>query len=236
MGIAMDRRAATDHFWSRVDQSGGPDACWPWTGSIFPTTGYGQARMKAFGDQYIAHRIAYWLSYGDPPEGHQIDHTCHNDDLGCAGGKTCQHRRCCNPAHLEAVPPGTNIARANGPRGRLGGATHCPKGHPYDKKNTKRVKLKSGGWGRQCRACTRELSYERRTGEQRPAAWDADMRKNDEQCRNGHPRTPENVKVSSDGHLRCVPCTLESRAKTNKKRRQARKLGVKISELPPELH
>lgn len=228
----MDRRTATDHFWSRVDQSDGPDACWPWTGAPFPSTGYGQVRMKAFGKRHSAHAVAYWLSYGDPPEGLQIDHECHNRDLECLGGRTCLHRLCCNPAHLEAVPPGTNLARANGPRGRLGGATHCPKGHPYDEENTKRVKLKGGGWGRQCKACTRELAYERRTGEKRPADWNTDMRKNDQECRNGHPRTPENVKREKSGKLRCVPCLRETRARTNEKRQRARQLGIKISELP----
>lgn len=28
-------------FWSRVDKSGGPDACWPWTAGCFQPSGYG---------------------------------------------------------------------------------------------------------------------------------------------------------------------------------------------------
>src|SRR5438874_974236 len=30
-----------DGFWSKVDKSGGPDACWPWTGCI-NAWGYGK--------------------------------------------------------------------------------------------------------------------------------------------------------------------------------------------------
>lgn len=74
-----------DRFWSRVDDSGGPDSCWPWQLSRFPT-GYGHAILH--GREY-AHRIAYELATGNDPRGLDVCHTCDNPP-------------CCNPAHLFA--------------------------------------------------------------------------------------------------------------------------------------
>ena len=58
-----------------------------------------------------------------------IDHVCHNDDLSCAGGNACRHRRCFNPAHLAVTSRSQNIR--NGRAGAWGRSkTHCPKGIP----------------------------------------------------------------------------------------------------------
>jgi len=78
-------RAAV-RFWKRVDSSGGPDACWPWTGPYFPS-GYGSAG-KGYPDQY-AHRTAFILSRGrrPAPEKPCVLHSCDNPP-------------CCNPKHL----------------------------------------------------------------------------------------------------------------------------------------
>jgi hypothetical protein len=102
-----------------VDKSGGPDACWPWTGAIQKpgktgkTGGYGLIRGGRDG---VAHRVAYEEWVGPIPEGHEIDHTCHNADPDCVPA-LCPHRRCCNPAHLEPVSPQVNMARARARRG-----------------------------------------------------------------------------------------------------------------------
>jgi HNH endonuclease len=109
-------------------------------------TGYGQV----FRDGLViyAHRAMYELMVGPIPEGLVLDHTCHNTDLSCPGGKDCWHRRCVNPAHLEAVPHLVNIRRAREPRK----ATHCPQGHPYSGVN---LYLRSDG-GQGCRTCKRQ--------------------------------------------------------------------------------
>jgi hypothetical protein len=146
------------HFWSNVDRSGGPDACWPWLMSIVGTTGYGQYHNKMAG-RSAAHTYAYRQAIGPVPEGHQVDHTCHNSAVDCAGGKTCLHRQCCNPAHLEAVPGAENQRRADAPRNRGAQKTHCINGHLYDEANTCWIKVDRRGKMydvRRCRVCNRD--------------------------------------------------------------------------------
>jgi hypothetical protein len=71
-------------LWDRIDQSGGPDACWPWTGNRRPD-GYG--RLGVRGSAYYAHRLAYASTFGPIPDGMLVCHRCDNPS-------------CCNPAHL----------------------------------------------------------------------------------------------------------------------------------------
>jgi len=88
------RGSAEDRFWSHVDRSGGPEACWPWTGNKI-WSGYGQLREGGRGSRMVAaHRFALQLKLGRPlgPE-EQARHV------------VCDNPPCCNPAHLE---PGTN--------------------------------------------------------------------------------------------------------------------------------
>ena len=70
---------------TKVDQSAGPDACWPWTKS-HDRDGY--AVTKIAGRQW---RVARWVltqSLGrNLTDGEVTRHTCDN-------------RTCCNPAHL----------------------------------------------------------------------------------------------------------------------------------------
>lgn len=74
-----------ERFWSKVDRSGGPDACWLWTGSFFDS-GYGQFAQTAKINRR-AHRVAYELAIGPIPDGLNVLHSCDN-------------RPCCNPSHL----------------------------------------------------------------------------------------------------------------------------------------
>jgi hypothetical protein len=136
-------------FWSRVDRSD-PAGCWLWTAAT--STGYGRLWD---GDQVeYAHRISYELNIGPIPDGLAIDHLCHNRDRTCAGGRrNCLHRRCVNPAHLEAVTKVENRSRApiSGWAAVHAARTHCVNGHPLSGDN-----LIQTARQRSCRICTRE--------------------------------------------------------------------------------
>lgn len=74
---------AMDRFWCRVDQSGGPEACWPWTGCVKPG-GYGFIMHKR--RARLTHRVALSGSLDEQP-----------DMMAC---HRCDNPICCNPAHL----------------------------------------------------------------------------------------------------------------------------------------
>jgi hypothetical protein len=82
-------------FWSRVDKSGGDEACWIWKTKRSDDK-YGVFRV---GDAYfLAHRLSFVLSGG----------TFGNGPLVLHG--PCNRRNCVNPSHLRSGDDAQNMA------------------------------------------------------------------------------------------------------------------------------
>lgn len=81
----------TVRFWSKVDRSGGLDACWPWTKGL-GRKGYGQFHDQRKNNRNYpvrAHRVALQFASGPaPPDKPFALHSCHAPS-------------CCNPRHLR---------------------------------------------------------------------------------------------------------------------------------------
>lgn len=145
---SKSRMNSADRFWAKVAIQ--PVGCWLWTGAL---AGKGYGHLRVDGRDVYAHRFAYEAMVGRVPDGMHIDHV---------KTRGCTHKNCVNPEHLEPVTPGENIRR--GPVGSVSAAraalvTSCPRGHAYDKENTRtyvRVSGRARGKiNRLCRACAR---------------------------------------------------------------------------------
>jgi hypothetical protein len=135
---------------SKIDQSGGPDACWPFTGA---KSGHGYGNFYLQGRILGAHKVAWLLMVGEVPEGFEVDHKCHNEDPECKGGKTCPHRMCLNwERHLRLATHRENDVAGVADRPR----THCKNNHEYTPENSYRWwDPGRKQWRIFCRACNR---------------------------------------------------------------------------------
>ena len=142
-GLCVVTMGFLERFWARVDDRGGPGACWPWRGWI-NDGGYGIVATGGDLPRAIhirAHRLAYELVHRAPiPPELTIDHLC-------------RVRHCVNPAHLEVVTKGVNVLRGETVAARHARVTECPRGHPFDAVNTY---WKPPDGARGCRLCRRE--------------------------------------------------------------------------------
>lgn len=98
-----------ERFWSKVDRSGGEDACWIWTASSKHRFGYGKFYLSSLDNVVHAHRLSYFMAYGNIPDGLFVCHDCPTGD----------NPRCVNPRHLFLGTGGDN-ARDRDAKGRGG--------------------------------------------------------------------------------------------------------------------
>ena len=131
-GVTDMAKTTEERFWEKalVDVN---TRCHEWT-AYRDRLGYG--RFQYEGKLRNAHRMAWYLTYGQWPV-HTLDHLCRN-------------RACVNPDHLEDVPHAENIRR--GEAGKyLADRTHCGNGHEYTPENTYLYRGR-----RDCRICKLE--------------------------------------------------------------------------------
>lgn len=202
------RKTLPSNFLAQVSKQ--TNGCWHWTGRIDPKTGYGSC---AWGGRSAttAHRVAYEIIHGPQPRrgepGHQqIDHECHNRSKSCAGGPTCLHRRCVNPAHLASKLPKANSgASAHTVASKNRAKTHCIRGHELAGDN-----LRVGSDGRRsCYTCHLTLGSEarrQRRARERPEDWKRSYPQKAE-CKQGHPLSGDNLRVDPrTGQRMCATC------------------------------
>lgn len=141
-------------FLSRVDNSGGPDACWPWIGHR-SRAGYGVFNIKRRQVKPTRWILGYLRGKPLVADEWALHH--------------CDNPPCCNPAHLYVGDVQRNVADMH-ERGRdrnvladrNASKTHCAKGHPYVGDNLQVVT--TTGY-RQCRACAQVNDKKRRDRE-----------------------------------------------------------------------
>lgn len=121
------------------------EGCYGWEGTV---NNGGYASFWDGEREIGAHVFVWTEAHGPVPDGYEVDHTCHNADPVCPGGKTCLHRQCSRIEHLEAVPALVNVQRGKGWASR----DACIRGHEYNEINTR---YDENGW-RRCRVCDRE--------------------------------------------------------------------------------
>jgi hypothetical protein len=82
----IDITGVADRFWSKVNRSLGPTACWIWCRRV-DDNGYGHFSIQ--GKNRLAHRVAFALTFPEiSMDDLDLDHRCLN-------------HTCVNPAHLR---------------------------------------------------------------------------------------------------------------------------------------
>jgi hypothetical protein len=227
---SAQRDALTERFWSKVDRTGGPEACWPWT----EATLYGYGVFRVGKRKVKAHRFAYVVTYGVEPVD-TIDHLCHDASVcNPVQEADCPHRSCCNPRHGHDRSAPDNIRRGQIERAAVGRRvgttrdrtnvpdTQCWAGHEFTDENT----YVDGRGSRHCRAC----AVTRKTLSAHGSSWSQAGER--VLCKKGlHPWDDDHTFIDSRGDRKCRDCDRARKAAWKDARRTAPN-----STPPPEGH
>ena len=127
------------------------EPCSLWGGAI-EKTGYG--RRKVAGKMWMAHRYAYFLAYGEIPDGLVVDHLCFN-------------RACVEVTRLRLLSREENARRHNPACACVSCAPYshrvpaCAKGHDMSRPEL-RTKPRNGRLVGDCLECRREKDRARK--------------------------------------------------------------------------
>jgi hypothetical protein len=121
VGVPDPRSDQIARYQSKVDRSGGPDACHPWIASV-NHSGYGHFRADE--QMHLAHRWAYARFVGPLGDGEVVRHSCDNPP-------------CQNLGHLISGTVKENVQDMY-ERGRA--PDHRGAGNPRAKLNEEKVK------------------------------------------------------------------------------------------------
>ena len=129
----------TERFTSKYKKVG---ECWLWQAPL-DKDGYGSFFFR--GAIRRAHRVAYFGTNGEIPEGNVVNHVC-------------RVRNCVNPQHLQCITHEENSMKDSTSKGYINSQkTACPQGHPYDK-----VVVYGGRTQRICSICDKAARAKRK--------------------------------------------------------------------------
>ncbi|MDP2659429.1 MAG: HNH endonuclease [Dehalococcoidia bacterium] len=111
------------------------NGCWDWNGAL--SAGYANLNLGK-GRYKLVHILFYEHFVGEVPDGHELDHLCHQAE-------------CVNPWHQEPVPHRENFLRGNAIGALLHRTGVCKRGHSLaDAYRDKRGRV------RNCKVCRNE--------------------------------------------------------------------------------
>ena len=110
----MAKPTPLERYWAKIDTSGGPDACWPWTGAAQKS---GRGVFSVGGKSFIATRWGYRKLVGPIPDGYGVLHKCDTPS-------------CMNPMDWFLGTSVDNVADKVAKGRQARGATHGACTHP----------------------------------------------------------------------------------------------------------
>lgn len=98
-------------FWAKVNKIEDEDSCWEWTAATSRNNNYGV--IKVNGKVRAAHRLSYFIAYGEIEEGMVIAHRCDNP-------------LCVRPSHLRQATQSENIQEMHDKGRHVVGGSSAP--------------------------------------------------------------------------------------------------------------